>query len=831
MAAAVPPRLHPHLFDPKAASSQSFKSPKPGRGQTLSLQQRDRAQHAARLLGQLQDVEQTTVQRVAEQKALGIDAGNGIYLVFESAPGFDLKFESLDFAPSGIELCAVRKLPNNLVQATVFVPDGKLAFFLKRISDYRDEDTKPNKAGETRPKNEDLVASISDIRIAALEALWTDQADLFPGPDQDTSWEVWLRRSGTIDHLVRLREHAAKFNLTVGRDIITFVDRTIVLVRGKGSDLARSIEILGAIAELRLAKTTADFFTGMTATEQQKWVDDFAARLVPAKNGSPCLCIFDTGLNRGHPLINPVTTDGDLHTYKPQWETDDRHGHGTWMAGICAYGDLTDALASNQPVRITHTLESVKIINDADPHEKELYGAVTRESAYRVEVKPNTRVYCMAVTTTDARDRGRPSSWSAAIDELTSGRTDGQRRIMFISAGNTDPETRRTYPDSNHTDSVHDPAQAWNAVTVGGYTEKALVDQTKYPGWEALAQAGDLAPASCTSMTWKNTKWPIKPDIVLEAGNMAKHADHADPDYIDDSLLLLTTAHNPALTKPLISFGDTSAATALAARLATALWAKYPDLSPESVRGLLVHSAYWTPAMEKNFTGSDKEIDYDSLVRCYGYGVPNIRELFSSADNSLVLIAQGSIQPFHKDGNDVKPRELKLHDLPWPTSELTALGETDVSLRVTLSYFVEPNPGDRGWTTKYGYQSHGLRFAVKRARETLTDFQARINKAARDEEYENDHRKETGSWLFKGNSPLPTLGSIHSNIWTGSAVDLSARGSIAVFPTYGWWNKRPNLKGYERNSNYALIVSIRTPETDIYTPVATQIQVPVVVET
>lgn len=829
--AAAPPRLHPHLFDPNAATSQPYRSPKPGRGQNLSLQQRDRAQHAARLLGQLEGIEPVTQQRVADQKAEGVDGGHGIYLVFDSAPGFDLKFESLDFGPSGIELCAVRKLPNNLVQATVFVPDGKLSFFLKRVTDYRDEDTKPNKEGDTRPKNEDLVASISDIRVAALEALWTDRPDLFPAPQQDITWEVWLRRTASVDHLTRLREHAARFNLTVGDDIITFIDRTIVLVHGNGTNLSRSIDILGAIAELRLAKTTADFFTAMTAIDQQKWVDDMVGRLVAAPANSPYLCLLDTGLNRGHPLIGPVAVDGDLHAYKPQWGVDDRRGHGTPMAGLCAYGDLTEALSNNGPFALSHHLESVKIINDADPHKKELYGAVTRESAYRVEVKPSRRVYCMAVTATDDRDRGRPSSWSAAVDELTSGRTDGHRRLMFISAGNTAPEARRAYPDSNLTDGVHDPAQAWNAVTVGGYTEKALVDQKKYPGWEALAAAGDLAPASCTSMTWKDTRWPIKPDIVLEAGNMAKHANHADPDYIDDALQLLSTPHDFAVKRPLVSFGDTSAATALAARLAAMLWAKYPNLTPEAVRALMVHSANWTPTMERRYTGADGNIDYDALVRCFGFGVPNVKQLLSSANNSLVLIAQGAIQPFHKDGDDIQPRELKLHNLPWPTQALADLGETEVRLRVTLSYFVEPNPGDRGWTTKYGYQSHGLRVAVKRARETLGQFQTRINKAARDKDYQPDHRDETGSWLFKGNQPLFTLGSVHSNIWTGTSADLSARGSMAVFPTYGWWNKRPNLKGYERSSRYALVASITTPETDIYTPVATSIGVPIIIET
>ena len=41
-------------------------------------------------------------------------------------------------------------------------------------------------------------------------------------------------------------------------------------------------------------------------------------------------------------------------------------------------------------------------------------------------------------------------------------------------------------------------------------------------------------------------------------------------------------------------------------------------------------------------------------------------------------------------------------------------------MRVTLSYFIDPSPGARGWTTRYGYESHGLRFAVRNQLETPT---------------------------------------------------------------------------------------------------------------
>jgi len=211
--------------------------------------------------------------------------------------------------------------------------------------------------------------------------------------------------------------------------------------------------------------------------------------------------------------------------------------------------------------------------------------------------------------------------------------------------------------------------------------------------------------------------------------------------------------------------------------------------------------------------------------------VPDTQKLFFSLDNSLTLLAEEEIQPFHKDEDRVKTRELKLHSLPWPAVELQVLGETKVRLRVTLSYFIEPSPGERGWGVKYGYPSHGLRFAVKKPLESLTDFEKRINRIERekDGEYSAPKLSDPG-WRFgMRERGLTTLGSIHSDVWEGTAVELGARGHIAVYPTMGWWNKRQQLEGWKKSTRYSLVVSIETPElsTDIYSPVAIQIGVPV----
>jgi hypothetical protein len=89
---------------------------------------------------------------------------------------------------------------------------------------------------------------------------------------------------------------------------------------------------------------------------------------------------------------------------------------------------------------------------------------------------------------------------------------------------------------------------------------------------------------------------------------------------------------------------------------------------------------------------------------------------------------------FWKDGGSIKTRNMNLHQFPWARTELEHLGEIQVELRVTLSYHVELNPGERGWLRKHRCASHAPRFAVKRELESVDEFRGRINAAAEAEE-------------------------------------------------------------------------------------------------
>jgi len=332
-----------------------------------------------------------------------------------------------------------------------------------------------------------------------------------------------------------------------------------------------------------------------------------------------------------------------------------------------------------------------------------------------------------------------------------------------------------------------------------------------------------MSPSNSTSVIWEND-WAIKPDIVMEGGNLLNQ----DGDLVTPASLQLLTTHKDYRTMLLQTFGDTSAATALASRFAALLIEQYPEFWPETIRALIIHSAEWTKTMlgggnvvdVKTFNKDEKR----NLLRSFGYGVPNLKRALYSANNSLTLIAEKEITPYKKDGY-VKYNDIHMFELPWPTEILQeALGDSDVKLNITLSYFIEPNPGSRKYSNSFSYQSHGLRFNVIKPGEDIETFHKRVNKNTR-EDGESGFSGE--SWIIK--EQYRNKGSIHRDFWIGSGADLATRNCIAVYPSSGWYRMRKKLEKYNSSVRYSLVVTIEAPEVDvdIYTPIRTLIPIEV----
>ena len=138
----------------------------------------------------------------------------------------------------------------------------------------------------------------------------------------------------------------------------------MLLVRASLERMQGSMVTLNSIAELRRAKETADFFDAIAIDEQHTWLNNLLSRIQYPSEGAnvPYVCLLDTGVNRGHPLLTPVLATDDLHTVEPGWDVDDADGHGTMMAGLALTGNLTELLAGSDSVELNHRLESVKLL-------------------------------------------------------------------------------------------------------------------------------------------------------------------------------------------------------------------------------------------------------------------------------------------------------------------------------------------------------------------------------------------------------------------------------------------------------------------------------------
>jgi Subtilase family len=362
----------------------------------------------------------------------------------------------------------------------------------------------------------------------------------------------------------------------------------------------------------------------------------------------------------------------------------------------CGYYSAFDA-ANRQTLRYVNRgrddLCQRRARHDGQPHEPKLYGAITRESATRPEVtRPERpRIHCMAISSVNGTNRGRPSSWSAAIDQLAYGHN--FQRLFVVSTGNIRQGiSRASYPTLNDIEPVENPAQAWNALAVGAYTEKQQIVDPTFTGWAPIASVGGISPCSRTSVSWER-KWPIKPDVVLEGGNHAHLGASVDT---PDDLGLLSTHYRPLL-RQFQAFGDTSAAAGLGARLSAQILADRPEAWMETVRSLVVHSAEWTPLMRAQLNAAANETQRIAAFRRFGYGVPNLSRAVRSSFNDATIVSENTLRPLQMIGGKVKSKDMHLRMLPWPQERLAELGDAQVELRVTLSYFIEPNPGERGW--------------------------------------------------------------------------------------------------------------------------------------
>ena len=538
---------------------------------------------------------------------------------------------------------------------------------------------------------------------------------------------------------------------------------------------------------------------------------------------APAVVVLDTGIATGHPLLKSAilsATTAGAEIPSPE----DTFGHGTKMAGLALHRDPGAAIERGRG-DAPHWLQSSRLLiapgyGTAADDNYEKWPVLTERavrSAEEADARKRNRAFVLAVTRTmqdPPLDGIAPTLWSQAIDQLAF--REGRGRLMIVSAGNARESEwlnlAEDYPQLQMSEKIHQPAQASNALTVGAFTARVELPNDKdYAEARVVAtKPGGISPYTSTGLV--GNEWPIKPDVVLEGGNLAISGLLPVPDV--PTLSALTTSHRHMQGSPLGLISMTSEACARGAHLAAHIWSLEPKLRPETVRGLIVNSASWTPMMMEQFSGIN-----DRLRSC-GYGVPNelvasecsqgiativVEDSFPNAVTEEEPKQKPSKRPNTKTTKSMLRRKMKLYNLPIPESLLID-SDPDVELRVTLSYFAEPN--------KFGRRTfHGLdlKWDMQGPQESQGEFLQRINLLNRRKGADGNPvhvaRKKSFDWDI--GIQLRSRGTVQSDRWRGKMSALVGDKLIAIVPVLGWWEQRRKLK--TQAMPFSLTVSVFGP--------------------
>ncbi|MCP1556777.1 UNVERIFIED_ORG: hypothetical protein M2438_005279 [Methylobacterium sp. SuP10 SLI 274] len=830
-------RDRPHIF--VDAFRESAQYGYPSRAQQRKPLREDYAAHADALLDQLTRAlgDQPAPTADTRLQMGGLKPGRIVEVSTAPPPeGSRTKAvkvpAALEFPGQDIVLLRTERRDDRTESALLFVPDEARTFLRGRIAEYGHD------PGNARRPNVERFEPVETIARAPARSLFVGAVDL-AAPDI-VWWELWVQGgAGRAELLVVLARGA---NLDVHADRLLFPDTTVVFVHAAAAALEAFAERLpGAISEIRRATGTIEPFLdrGTGGLAQHDWVAEIAARIVPPSDDVPVVCALDTGVAAGHPLIEPGLKGA--WAYDAAWGADDHAphgGHGTAITGLIMYGDLEAHMNGAAPVELTHGAESMKLLPPQGfPATKPpSYGVVTQGSVALVEAeRPNVlRGFCLATSATDFLSSS-PSSWSGALDQIAAGSmpgdalegtpaADGPKRLILVATGNV---SGGMMVDVMPSQSLEDPSQSWNALTVGGFTRKEQAPAPP-PTLEPVVPANHRSPFSRGSQALPDDLTPIKPEVLFEAGNMV--SDNTGFCGWHEAVSLLAPGSDVE-TEPLVPFWATSAAAGVAGNFIGRLQAALPDRWPETHRALTVDSAAWPQPIRRLLVGrgahwkAGSKAQKQQILREIGYGVPEIERAILSARNDITLIAEAEIQPYAlgADGRSAVFNEMHFYDLPWPKTALERLENEIVTMKVTLSYFIEPNLTGKAATRPDTYRSFGLRFAMKKRTETDAKFRSRISSTQ--EKDGTEAEGETSCWLL-GPKAIQA-GSLHCDLWRGRAIELAGHDAIAIYPVSGWWKSHFGQRRFTDTGRYALVISLSAPghAVDLHTEVANLVEV------
>ncbi|MTG99263.1 S8 family serine peptidase [Myroides sp. BIT-d1] len=344
-------------------------------------------------------------------------------------------------------------------------------------------------------------------------------------------------------------------------------------------------------------------------------------------------------------------------------------GHGTAVAGLVALGKLNHKNNFSGEVLADAKLLSIKISDQGNGYISEvevlrmLYDVKEKYPAIRLFTL--TTCYGISKTTNEGF-----SNYTYSLDKFAY-ETDS---LIFISTGNNNNCINEntnydlTYFNHEHT-NLSIPSDSLNNVTVGAAADNlqdgafmGIASGREFPTLYTRKGYNDL---SLLYGRQKNNKHYFKPDVIESGGDIGFY-DEVTLDWMDEPALILLTAR-PELG--MMKEVGTSFSTPLVTNLAAKIIKKYPALTNESVKALIINGA----SLDMIKVPSNVE---KLKTRIVGNGFVDITKSLFSNENSVTLILEDSIEN----------EKIKIYPLNFPEYLVKDnLGKKNGVLKVTAT--------------------------------------------------------------------------------------------------------------------------------------------------
>jgi len=453
---------------------------------------------------------------------------------------------------------------------------------------------------------------------------------------------------------------------------------------------------------------------------------------------APPIAVLDSGLTSGHPLLASAIGDAQgylapnrhPHDEPPKW-------HGTFVAGLALFGDITECLRQGQFVPQLR-LFSGKVFQDNEDNQTEFIEKAVEEAVLELNKLYGCRVFNLSYGDLNKVYDGRHVRGLAyTLDRLTR-----EIGVLFVvPTGNIPihelPENPRDrYPDYLMDESARllDPATALNVLTVGGLSVNTATREAQRHsnGMEDFPIAIEDQPFPLSRRGFSINE-AIKPDVVEHAGNLA--VMRSGGRIRQDGLGVVSTCGDFAGGRLFSEDIGTSYAAPLVAHRAARLSQEIPGASSNLLRSLLGAHARWPRASRELLNQRENADGKKRLMQLIGYGRIENDFLYRSTEQTVTMITEDNI-----DNNKCLFYELPIPENFWSS------GRRFREITVSLAYSPEVR------TTRLDYRMSKLWFTLV----TATNLEE-VEKAFQHNREEGMGERDADRWLSNKDRRNSTL--------------------------------------------------------------------------